>query len=156
MKIRNVSHIAIGVRDMEKSLAFYRDVLGMRVTLDETEEFGDGERFPKTRRRGVYLRWDDDPHAPFVVLDQQLSQEPFGEPAQLFQVGVHHVGFWVDDCDAVAERARAAGLEPMTRPANSDTIAYGEAPGGKVRTMFLRDPDGNVVQFDQRVAAPPA
>jgi catechol 2,3-dioxygenase-like lactoylglutathione lyase family enzyme len=151
VRILNVSHIAIGVRDMDTSVAFYRDVLGMTVTLDEIEEFGDGERFPRTRRRGAYLRWDHDPHAPFVVLDQQLSTDPFGEPATLFQVGVHHVGFWVDDVDAVADRARAAGLEPMTRPANADTVAYGEAPGRTVRTMFLRDPEGNVVQFDQRL-----
>ncbi len=151
MRILNVSHIAVGVRDMDVSLGFWRDVLGMTVTLDEVEEFGDGVRFPKVRRRGAYLRWEHDPHSPFVVLDQQLSTDPFGEPATLFQVGVHHVGFWVDDVDAVLAQAEAAGVPVMTRPAGSDTVAYGEAPGGTVRTMFLRDPDGNVVQFDQRV-----
>jgi catechol 2,3-dioxygenase-like lactoylglutathione lyase family enzyme len=29
-----VSHIAICTRDMEKSLAFYRDILGMKVLFD--------------------------------------------------------------------------------------------------------------------------
>ena len=29
-----ISHIALCVRDMDKSLEFYRDILGMRVTAD--------------------------------------------------------------------------------------------------------------------------
>ena len=35
MKTHGVSHIAIGVRDMERSLAFYRDTLGFEVVRDE-------------------------------------------------------------------------------------------------------------------------
>ena len=150
MEIHSVSHIAIGVRDMEKALAFYRDVLGMRVTLDTPEEFpGIGGAEP-LRRRGVYLRWGEGPHASFVVLDEQLSTPPFGEPAKLFQVGVHHVSFWVDDVDAYLERAREAGFEVVVPAANGDTLAYGEATGGVVRTAFLSDADGNYVQLDQR------
>lgn len=30
------------------------------------------------------------------------------------------------------------------------TDAYGEPPGGRVKTAFLDDPDGNFVQLDQR------
>lgn len=34
MEASAVSHIAICTRDMDKSLAFYRDILGMRVLFD--------------------------------------------------------------------------------------------------------------------------
>ena len=34
MDATGVSHIAICVRDLDKSLTFYRDILGMRVTSD--------------------------------------------------------------------------------------------------------------------------
>jgi len=151
MQIHSVSHIAIGVRDMEKALAFYRDVLGMRVTLDTPEEFpGIGGADP-LRRRGVYLRWGEGSHASFVVLDEQQSAPPFGEPARLFQVGVHHVSFWVDDVDAYLERAREQGFEVVVPASDGDTLAYGETSGGVVRTAFLQDADGNYVQLDQRV-----
>jgi catechol 2,3-dioxygenase-like lactoylglutathione lyase family enzyme len=56
----------------------------------------------------------------------------------------------VDDIHAIAARLRAAGFEVLFEPAEGDTIAYGEAPGGKVLSTFLRDPDGNYVQLDQR------
>ena len=34
MDATGISHIALCVRDMDKSLEFYRDILGMRVTAD--------------------------------------------------------------------------------------------------------------------------
>ena len=40
-------------------------------------------------------------------------------------------------------------VEPSERGA--DTATYGEPPGRLVRAMFVNDPDGNVIQFDQRV-----
>jgi catechol 2,3-dioxygenase-like lactoylglutathione lyase family enzyme len=85
------------------------------------------------------------------VLDQPLTVEPEGEPARLFQTGVHHFSFWVDEIDAIVARVRAAGFEVLFDPAVADTVAYGEPPGGKVASTFLRDPDGNYVQLDQRV-----
>jgi catechol 2,3-dioxygenase-like lactoylglutathione lyase family enzyme len=75
---------------------------------------------------------------------------PTGDPKPLFEIGMHHFGFWVDDLDAVHARARQASVPIILKPGVGDTAAYGEPSGGKVRTMFLRDPDGNAVQFDER------
>jgi catechol 2,3-dioxygenase-like lactoylglutathione lyase family enzyme len=151
MAFRNVSHVAIGVRDMARSLPWYRDVLGLDVALDDVEEFGDPGA-PAIRRRAVYLRWSDDPDAAFVVLDEQLGSEPVGAPKQLFDIGLHHFGFWVDDVGAVAEQARKADAVVVYGPSDTDTAAYGEPSGGTVRFLLLQDPDGNVVQFEQRVS----
>ncbi len=151
MAILAVSHVAVGVRDMERSLAFYRDALGMKVTLDAVEEIPAIGDEPALQRRGVYLRWSDGPHASFVVLDQHLSKQPFGEPARLFQVGAHHFSFWVDDVDELVRRVAEAGFAVVSQPGDADSVTYGEAPGGTVRSAFLRDPDGNFVQLDQRV-----
>jgi catechol 2,3-dioxygenase-like lactoylglutathione lyase family enzyme len=153
MTIEAVSHIAVGVRDMEVALGFYRDVLGMRVTADKIEEFSQGPGQPPAKRRAAYLRWVDGPHASFIVLDQQITNDIKGEPAQLFQMGVHHFAFWVDDLDAVMERVRAAGVDVImggNDGPGADTVMYGEPPGGRVRSVFLRDYEGNFVQLDQR------
>ena len=143
MPIRAVSHIAIGVRDMDRSLGFYRDLLGMRVAADQEEATAGG-------RRAAYLRWDQE-ETGFLVLDQRLG-EPMGEAPELFQVGTHHVAFWIDDLDALHDRLVAAGVTVEVAPIVGDTRAYGEPPGGKVRTAFYRDPDGTILQFDQRLA----
>jgi methylmalonyl-CoA/ethylmalonyl-CoA epimerase len=150
MAIKNVSHIAVGVRDMDRSLPFWTDVVGLHVSLDTIEEFTiDGERI---QRRGVYLREREGADEPFVVLDQQLTKLKSGEPKPLFEIGVHHFGFWVDNIDEIHARARTAGVPIVVEPSKrgADTATYGEPSGGFVRSMFVRDPDGNFVQFDQR------
>ena len=38
--MNGVSHVAIGVRDMDKSLKFYRDVLGLEVRFDASQPIG--------------------------------------------------------------------------------------------------------------------
>jgi len=153
MSIQAVSHIAVGVRDMEVALGFYRDVLGLRVTADKIEEFSQGAGQPPAQRRAVYLRWLDGPHASFIVLDQQITNDIKGEPAQLFQMGVHHFAFWVDDLDAMMAKVRDADIAVVLGGGDgpgADTTMYGEPPGGRVRSAFLRDPEGNYVQLDQR------
>lgn len=148
MAVHGYSHVAIGVRDMDRAITFYRDVVGLRLRFDETEEHLGDDGVGGWKRRGVYFETDAGPHGPFLVLDQQLSREPFGEPAQFLQVGVHHVAFSVDDVDAVVARARTHGFEVFVEPLDSGSVTYGLPPGGTVRTALVRDPEGNVVQFD--------
>ena len=38
----SVSHIAICVRDMERALGFYRDLLGCEVTKDDVQDTSTG------------------------------------------------------------------------------------------------------------------
>ncbi len=148
MKIRNTSHIAIGVSNMEQSLTFYRDILGLRVSLDDPLE-NPGGALPKPRH-GVYLRWDDGPDATFIVLSE--NQPVSGGALSLNQVGIHHFAFWVDDLEATFEKVRAAGVPIVMPPTTFDSAAYGEEPGGQVLTTLFKDPDGIVLQLDQRVA----
>jgi catechol 2,3-dioxygenase-like lactoylglutathione lyase family enzyme len=150
--VRATSHVAIGVHDMDRALRFYRDLLGLEVAVDREECFVDVSTNPSTerRRRAVYLRWAYGPDDAFIVLDQQERPIP-GEPKKLFQIGVHHVAFWVDDISAYAAQAAAVGGSVAYGPNDSGGEAYGEAPGSLVRTVLLRDPEGNIVQLDQRL-----
>jgi len=151
MAIRAVSHIAVGVTDMDAALEFYCDVLGLRVSLD-VEEGAFDPAAGSYRRRAVYLRNQDGPDEFFVVLDQQLDQEPFGKPPRIFQIGTHHFSFWVDDLHSIFDRAIASGFRAILRPTEADAAAYGEAEGsGRVLTAILKEQDGNPVQLDQRV-----
>ncbi len=84
-----------------------------------------------------------------------LSQNPgdaAGEAIKLDQVGVHHFAFWVDDLRERVEKLKAAGVPILVPPMESDTAAYGEQPGKKVMTCLFQDPDGIIVQFDQRLS----
>jgi catechol 2,3-dioxygenase-like lactoylglutathione lyase family enzyme len=140
--MKGISHLAIGVSDMERSLPFYRDLLELEVMLDSEETVGQG------KRRAVYLRWGGD--GGFLVLSQTLGREPSGKPLRLHQVGMHHFAFLVDDLrDRLAKLSRA-GVKVLVPPYEAEATAYGEKGGKKVLTCLFEDPDGTILQFDQR------
>lgn len=139
---------------MDRALHFYRDLLGLRVTLDTMERIGGtGPLFAKPQkgeRHAVYMRFEDGPHASFIVLSQNPG-EASGQPLKIDQVGLHHFSFWVDDLRERIQKLRSAGVKILLPPTESDTAAYGEPAGGKVLTALFEDPDGTIVQFDQRL-----
>ena len=68
-------------------------------------------------------------------------------------MGCHHFAFWVDDIERMMEQVRAANIDVImggNDGPGADTVMYGEPPAGHVRSVFLRDSEGNYVQFDQR------
>ncbi len=152
--MRGVSHIAIGVSNMERSLYFYRDLLGLKVTLDTEEDVGGMPalfRNPeRSKRRAVYLRWEEGPYATFIVLSEHPGKAE-GEAIKLDQVGIHHFSFWVQNLQALYEKLKAAGVPILVPPTVADTVAYGEKGGGKVLTTLFQDPDGIIVQLDERI-----
>jgi len=152
--MQGVSHVAIGVSNMDRSLPFYRDLLGLRVTLDTMEDVGGLPMLfhdsKKGKRRAIYMRWEDGLEAPFIVLSAPVGPAS-GEPIKLDQVGIHHFSFWVKDLRARVDKLKAAGVSILVPPLESDTVAYGEPPGKKVLTCLFLDPDGIILQFDQRL-----
>ena len=147
MRIRSLSHVNVGVSDMEASLKFYRDLLGLRVAGDASNENPSG--MFANPRHAVYLRWEDGPHASFLVLAE--NRPISGRPLSMTQVGITHFSFWVDDLEETFERLQAAGVPVVTPPTICDSATYGESPGGRVKTTVFKDPDGALVQLDQRM-----
>jgi catechol 2,3-dioxygenase-like lactoylglutathione lyase family enzyme len=145
------SHVAIGVTDMERALAFYGGVLGLATAYDAIEDVNQDGVKPY-RRRAVFLSWPGEEHGSFLALD---TQERTGStrPIGFGDYGVHHFAFWVDDVDAIHDRAVKAGCDVMLNPRlldpNPSLAPFGG--GTPVKTAFLRDPDGNVIQLDQAI-----
>ena len=66
MDATGISHIAICVRDLDKSLAFYRDILGMRVAADRIQDTSTGGlphvyKHSRKTRRQVRLMYGQPP-----------------------------------------------------------------------------------------------
>lgn len=152
MKARGVSHIAICVADLEKSLEFYRDHLGLIVKMQTTQEMANrpgaesAEMYETPRKsRTVANIWFDYPaHGePFLVLTSHPGDVVGGEPIKLDQKGISHISFGVDNVKEFAEELIAKGV-PLAGSMKDFTDA-----SGNVRTIFVYDPDGILVQFDE-------
>ncbi len=148
MDATGVSHIAICVRDLDKSLAFYRDILGMQVTLDQVQDTTTGGlphiyKHPRQTRRTVHVRYGEGRTTPSLVLTSHPGDQADGEPIKLDQVGISHLSFSVRDVKALAEELVSKGVQ-LAGPMDAFTNASGE-----VSSIFVYDPDGILVQFDR-------
>ena len=86
MEATGVSHIAICVRDMDKSLAFYRDILDMRIKKDEVQDTSQGGlphtyKHPRKTRRTVHVAYGEG-RTPFLVLTSHPGDQADGQPHQ--------------------------------------------------------------------------
>lgn len=147
MEATGVSHIAICVGDMEKSLAFYRDILGMRVTLDQVQDTTRGGlphvyKHRRKTRRTVHVSYGEGHTAPHLVLTTHPSDRADGQPIKLDQVGISHFSFTVKDVKALAEELVAKGVQ-LAAPIEAFSNAQ-----GNVSSIFCYDPDGILFQFD--------
>ena len=113
-----LNHVSISASDLDASARFYEDVFGLRRI--PTPNFG----FPV-----CWLRVGD--------LQLHLFQRSVDAPAH------HHFALTVQDFESVYRKAEERG-------AFDDTINDGRIrvlPDGSVQ-MYLRDPDGNLVEVD--------
>jgi catechol 2,3-dioxygenase-like lactoylglutathione lyase family enzyme len=141
---------------MDRSLMFYRDVLGLRVRYSAVEHLPNLTEVEAVSRKAVFLEYTDPrnhPTSSFLVLDERPKSEQFGQPAEMFQLGIHHFSFWVDDIDAIVARGVASGMPPFHGPKVGNAIGMGEQTGRQNThtSCLFKDPDGNVVQCDQRI-----
>ena len=152
--MNGISHVAIGVRDMERSLKFYRDVLGLEVRYDQMQPIGGMANLyanpQKGQRRAAHLNYGKGEGRGFLVLTEMPGGTP-GEAIKLDQVGISHVSWWVDDIRAIHEKLKAAGVKILVPPYETDAGGYGETSGRKYLTCLFEDPDGIMLQLDQRV-----
>ena len=152
MRAKGVSHIAVCVADLERSLHFYRDLLGLTVRLHTTQEMASRPgaesaemyRRPRHSRTVANVYFDDpDTTEPFLVLTSHPEDQVDGEPIKLDQIGISHISFGVDDVRAYAEELVGKGVSL------AGTMDDFTDDRGVMRTFFVYDPDGILVQFDQ-------
>lgn len=129
-------HVGITVGDLERTVAFYRDVLGLDVVA----------RFEVAGESYATAVGVEEASARFVHLDAEgvrielVTYEPAGADrgaARLNQPGAAHVGLSVEDVDALL-----AGL-----PDDVDPVSEPRTTATGTRLAFVHDPEGNLVEL---------
>lgn len=118
-----MDHVILFCADLEASVAFYRDAVGLEHRFSE---HGYAEFATEGTRLGLFER----SRVPVLI------RRPPGAPGPTSEIV-----FVVEDVAAEARRLVALGLEvtgPLDRP-------WGH------RTVHVLDPDGHVVEFAQRI-----
>jgi catechol 2,3-dioxygenase-like lactoylglutathione lyase family enzyme len=145
---RRVHHSAICVADVETSLRFYRDGLGLAVLMDH-EFDGDWPALfdtTATRLRSVFLGDSASPDVGIVELVAFIGDElATAAPPPTPQAGFFLLSFFTD-VEATLTRLREVGFGGDPRRI--------EVPGptGPVAMATVRDPDGVLVELIEGAA----
>ena len=116
-----IGHVVLKVRDLDRSLAFYRDLLGFRVSGEMSNVM-------------IFLSATGESHHDLALLrvgDQAPSPVPTA-------VGLYHVAIKLADFDAV----KAA--HDMLR---EQGLLKGAVDHGVSRSVYTADPDGNEIEL---------
>ncbi len=145
--IQGVHHTCITVSDLERSIPFYRDVLGLElVMIEESERSGDDRSeslgVPGAKIKLAILRAGD----ARVELIEYLTAKGAPYDRNNNDTGAMHIAFQVEDIDAVYRRMLDRGARFTSPPA---TIPAGPMKGW--RWTYFFDPDGVSLEIIQTV-----
>jgi glyoxylase I family protein len=145
--IVGMHHVAIGVPDFDKGLAFYRDLLGFEVVQESNFDRDNPQAdraigLPKVAARMAMLKA---PNA-FIELWQYTNPPPDDRRGRPCDYGYVHFALQVDGIDAEYARLKAGGMTFV-----GDPVDFGVASA-----IYGRDPFGNVIELyeirDRRIA----
>jgi len=128
-----INHIGVAVKNLEVSIPFYRDVLGMK--FEGTEEVAE------QKVKVAFLAVGE---SRIELLEPTSPDSPVARFLEKNGEGIHHVAYQVEDLDATLERLRNDGVrlidERPRRGAHGARIAFlhPKATGG-VLTELCQD-----------------
>ena len=117
--IGQIYHVGLTVSDLGRSVAFYRDVLGLQYQgelLMEGKETEAMFRRENCKARVAYLNGSDQLHMPPVELIQFVEDEIHRKPADLFTTSISELCFYAEDADAVYQKLVEQGVECFSAP----------------------------------------
>jgi catechol 2,3-dioxygenase-like lactoylglutathione lyase family enzyme len=123
--IRGLAEVVLMVQDIQASVAFYRDILGLQVVS------------PAEFKGSVFLQAGSG--RPYITNMVVLAPAKAGTPPFAKPQALHHIGLEVDDeaFDDLVAKIESHGIE----------IRTGKHPLFSSRTVYINDPDGNEVEL---------
>jgi len=144
-----LSHTAMTVGNTQASLAFYRDLLGMKViggslNTGITQEYLDSVFGARVRVTAVAPP-DEPPHVEFLEYEAPPGGRPMPLDTQANDLWHWQTSLVVEDVEAAAKVLRAAGV----RFVGPGVVTLPDASLGFTKAIMVLDPDGHVVRLLQ-------
>jgi lactoylglutathione lyase len=144
-KITKAHHTGLQVGSLERSIAFYRDVLGFAEVFrwnPQASYVGELVGYPDVDLHAAILRMPGSDTFLELLEYRNVEREPVD--TRTANPGTAHVAFFVDDLDALFKELRSMGVAAVSAPV---TPTIGPNKGGRV--VYMIDPDGIRVELIQ-------
>jgi len=143
--ITRAHHMGLQVTDLDRSLAFYRDILGFQVAFawnPRAPYIGEMVGYPDADIHAAILRLPGSDVMLELLEYRNVERTPVDTGTA--NPGTAHIAFFVDDLDDLYLRLTERGVESVSPPV---TPTIGPNEGG--RAVYMKDPDGIRVELIQ-------
>ncbi|HEX7095395.1 MAG TPA: VOC family protein [Acidimicrobiales bacterium] len=141
-----VFHVNVNCSDLDRSLAFYRDTLGLAAmtrTTPAVPQPGAAFGLDEVQWDAWILQGDRGSSTPVLDLLEWKTPEPEGSPVTSpTTTGFNRLAFTTPDLDGLHERLVAAGADVWSAPTHVPFEG-----GGGVRMFVCSDPDGTMLEL---------
>lgn len=149
--IKRITHIGITVSDLDRSIDFYKNVLGLSFQGEITMKGKEADLlFDKKdcEARIAYLNSTDNSISPPVELIEFVNEQAIIGKPSLSKTSISEICFEVEDIDYSYKTLLTKGVEFLSEPQDFDFSKIGF---GKSRAVYFRDPDGIVLELIETV-----
>ena len=141
-KVTRTNHTGLTVSDIERTSAFFRDVLGFETT-DVVEHRGEMvETLTGVPGAEVRIAFVDLPGHKLELIEYRQPADRRVSDLRNCDPGAFHIALEVDNIQAAVDAVEPAGFVPFSAP---QTVPEGPRKGN--RNVYLRNPDGIVIEF---------
>jgi glyoxylase I family protein len=146
-RIISADHTGVTVSNLERALAFWRDVLGFELSHHAHQTGEMATEITGVAGAEIKLAVVKAPGGHKIELLEYLAPPERKRHVDLrpCDVGSVHVALIVDDLDAILSLIEASGWKAAGKP---QTLRSGPNTGKRV--VYVRDPDGTAIEFMQR------
>src|SRR5436190_1961649 len=150
LEISGADHTGITVSNLERSLAFWRDVLGFEVSHTAHQKGELAQEITGVEGAEIKLVVLKAPGGHKIELLEYLAP-PDRKRADIrpCDVGSVHVALLVEDLDAVLERIAASDWKAAGKPQRLQS-----GPNAGKRVVYVRDPDGTTIELMEMPGKP--
>ena len=145
--ICGTNHSSFTVSDIQRSLAFFRDVIGLELISLAPRDPALIERIVGVPGAEVLIAYLSG-HGHTIELIEYTA--PAGRDhvrPRPCDVGFAHIAYDVSDLNAAIEACAAHGVIPIAAPTSVD-----KGPNAGLRVSYLRDPDGVTIELIEKPA----
>ena len=144
-RILAADHTGITVSDIERSLSFWRDVLGFELSHRAHQKGELAEQITGIAGAEILIAVLKAPGHKIELLEYRAPadrrQQNDGRPCDL---GAAHIALTVDNLDEILDCIAASGWKA---PGEPQSLTVG--PNAGKRVIYVRDPDGTTIEFMQ-------
>jgi lactoylglutathione lyase len=145
-KIIGFFHGGITVRDLDKSLEFYRDGLGLNEKFDRLLVGPYLKTVLNLKFEAIRVAYLDIPGGGFIELLDYQGIERLPAASRPCDYGAGHFCFYVSKIDEIASKMFSMGY--LAR--SESCVDITEGPNKGARSLYLLDPDGYPIELFQR------